>query len=215
MSGWLYKASKADYSSPLKHQKFLFFYEAMSKVAKDEYEFSGLKGYRHGPVFSAVWGDRAHEAESFLNTANDVYEKHPELIDANRAAVGLFVVQAFTTEELIRITHSMNIWSVKKARIEKALKGNSGKEQKIVLSESDFNEQDSLMVFKMAAAFPREYVDSVRIVNVGSTNYAFPKKDAEKLTPEQYDVLLQLDMEGELENPVYACIDDDGAITVD
>ena len=215
LSGWLYNESGADYASPFKHQKFLFFYEALAKVAGDEYEFSGLKGYKHGPVFSAVWGDRNYEAGAFLQRANEVYCSSPELIDFNRAAIGLFIVQAFTMEELIRITHAMNIWNSKKNEIEGYSESLFKGEHNIPLLESDFNEHDILMVSKMATAFTSEFVNSVKVIPVGSTNYVFGKQDAEKLTPEQYDVLFQLDMEGDLENPVCAYIDEDGAIVVD
>lgn len=215
LSGWLHKEASADYDSTFKHQKFLFFYEALSKVANDEYEFSGLKGYKLGPVFSAVWGDRNNEAEAFLMKAQEVYGKNPKLIDIKRAAVGLFIVQAFTMAELIRITHTMNIWNSKKAEIEKAHLVNDNKECDIQLLETDFSEQDASIVSNMATAFPYEFVDSVKVINVMEKNFVLPNQDAEKLTPEQYDILFQLCSESELENPVYAYIDEDGAIVVD
>ena len=182
-------------------------------MSGDEYEFSGLKGFRLGPVFSAVWGDRNHEADAFISGASEAYQKHPEYIDLDRAAIGLFIVQAFTAEELTRITHAMNIWNKKKSEIEKALAENPVEPQDIPLLESDFNEQDALMIKNMAVAFPSEFVNNVQVIAVGDTNFVFQKQ--ERLTPEQYDVLFQLDLEGELENPVYALIDEDGAIIID
>ena len=215
LSGWLHKTSITDYGNPLKLQKFLFFYESLSKVVRDEYDLSGLRGYRHGPVFSAVWDERNDEAESFLDKASHACQSHPELVNADRAAVGLFIIQAFTMEELIRITHSMHIWKAKKAEIEKALAGSPKAEQGVPLSEQDFSKHDSSMILRMASAYTCEFVNSVRVVSVGGTNFAFPVKDAGRLAPEHYDVLYQLDTGGELENPVYAYIDEDGAIVVD
>ncbi|MCL1896776.1 MAG: hypothetical protein FWG03_09535 [Clostridiales bacterium] len=215
LSGWLHKTSVTDYGNPLKHQKFLFFYESLSKVLHDEYDLTGLRGYKHGPVFSSVWDERNDQAGSFLDKASHAYQKHPELVNAGRAAVGLFVVQAFTTEELIRITHSMNIWKAKRDEIKKSLVPGRRQERGVPLTEEDFNRHDSSMMLRIAAAFTFEFVNSVRVINVGSANFAFPVKDAERLTPEQYDVLFQLDSDGDLENPVYAYIDVDGAIVVD
>ena len=215
LSGWLHKTSITDYGNPLKHQKFLFFYESLSKVVHDDYELSGLKGYKHGPVFSSVWEERNDESENFLDRAYHAFQKHPELVNAGRASVGLFIVQAFTTEELVRITHSMHIWKAKRNEIERAAASNPKAAPGVPLPEENFSKHDYSMMLRIAAAFTFEFVNSVRVVNVGSTNFAFPAKDAERLTPEQYDVLFQLDIGGELENPVYAYIDDDGAIAVD
>ena len=215
LSGWLYETSNSDYNSPFKHQKFLFFYEALAKVSGDEYEFSGLKGYKHGPVFSAVWGDRNHEADVFLNASCDVYRKQPNLVDAERAMTGLFIVQAFTMDELIRITHSMNIWNAKKDEIDQALADSPGKAHNIPLFEDDFSNNDSLMISKLATAFPFEFIKNAKVIAIERNNFIFTKEDAERLTPEQYDVLIQLYNDEDLENPVYAYIDEDGTIIVD
>ena len=39
LSGWLKENDYSSYVVPLKLQKFLFFYESASKVAKKEYDF--------------------------------------------------------------------------------------------------------------------------------------------------------------------------------
>ena len=57
LSGWLQENNTLSYFSPLRLQKFLFFYEAFSKADGDYSDFSHLKGYKRGPVFSQVWGD--------------------------------------------------------------------------------------------------------------------------------------------------------------
>ena len=44
LSGWLNENHRSSYSSSLKLQKFLFFYECFSKVDGEEHDFSNLKG---------------------------------------------------------------------------------------------------------------------------------------------------------------------------
>ena len=57
LSGWLKNNDNTSYETPLKLQKFLLFYEAFTKVSGETPDFSHLRGYKKGPVFSNVWGD--------------------------------------------------------------------------------------------------------------------------------------------------------------
>lgn len=56
LSGWLMEHHEIEYNTPLKLQKFLLFYEAFTKVSGETPDFSHLRGYKKGPVFSNVWG---------------------------------------------------------------------------------------------------------------------------------------------------------------
>lgn len=69
LSGWLRENNNKSYETPLKLQKFLLFYEAFTKVAGEEPDFSHLRGYNRGPVFSTVWGDYTKERSSFNKKA--------------------------------------------------------------------------------------------------------------------------------------------------
>ena len=71
LSGWLRKNNPREYDSPLKLQKFLLFYELLSKTAGEQADFDHLRGYKRGPVFSNVWGDYTKERISF----NEAVEK--------------------------------------------------------------------------------------------------------------------------------------------
>ena len=86
LSGWLKENDYSSYVVPLKLQKFLFFYESASKVAKKEYDFYKLRGYKNGPVFSQVWGDYTKERTLFDNEATKQYtENGSEIIDLTLA----------------------------------------------------------------------------------------------------------------------------------
>lgn len=59
LSGWLKENGSSEYNSPLKLQKFLFFYEMFSKIEGDEADFSSLKGYKKD-LFSVMSGEITH-----------------------------------------------------------------------------------------------------------------------------------------------------------
>jgi hypothetical protein len=208
LSGWLYENSVAEFENSLKLQKFLFFYEALSKVENDSTEFAGLKGYANGPVFSAVWGDYRYEQAAFQEAAVNEYHKHATEINNQRAKLSMFLVQIFNEKNLSAITHTMDVWKHKEPRI-------TAKEKNVSLSERDFSKADSKMMKEIALVFSEEFIDNSNVITVGKTNFIFSNDDARALTPMHYDVLMELDSLGELENPVYANIDSDGAIIID
>ena len=78
LSGWLKHNNEQEYNTPLKLQKFLFLYEAFSKVAGEVTDFSHLKGYQRGPVFSHVWGDYTKERIAFDLAAEQCYNYRKE-----------------------------------------------------------------------------------------------------------------------------------------
>ncbi len=57
--------------------KFLLFYEAFAKTFGEQPDFSHLRGYKKGPVFSNVWGDYTKERASF-----DVAENGLKLLNS-------------------------------------------------------------------------------------------------------------------------------------
>ena len=76
LSGWLMNNGFHEYNSPLKLQKFLLFYESFTKIEGEKADFSSLKGYKCGPVFSNVWEDYTKERASFDDAAKkNIYLK--------------------------------------------------------------------------------------------------------------------------------------------
>ena len=111
LSGWLQKHDAPAYCSPLRLQKYLFLYEAFSKVAQDHADFSRLKGYKRGPVFSPVWEDYtknrnisdivAHEIdEEMRSIINDCYNKTKKIIKENKDLLEL-IANTLLEEETI------------------------------------------------------------------------------------------------------------------
>lgn len=209
LSGWLRNTAYAEYCTSLKLQKFLFFYEAFSKVEGADSDFSGLKGWKRGPVFSAVWGDYTKEPCLFAEKAVEAYFSHNQLVNIERAAICKFIVSAFNQRELSDITHAMDIWGRKKSRIE------SGEHQ-VELDESDFTENDEGIIINLKSAFPIDFVRNSTIINIDAKSFIFHNHDSEKLTEAHYDALYQIVESGTCsENPIYVSLDDSGVMNID
>lgn len=100
LSGWLKCNREQEYNTPLKLQKFLLLYEAFSKVAGETPDFSHLKGYKRGPVFSHVWGDYTKERSAFDLAAEKCYKDGKADIDEIRAKKSAFIVAILSEKEL-------------------------------------------------------------------------------------------------------------------
>lgn len=117
LSGWLKEHGKRAYDSPLKLQKYLLLYEALSKVDGEQADFSNLRGYKRGPVFSRVFGDYTYERKAFDTEADKAYRSNSIQIDEERAALSSFIVGVLSEKELSDLTHKMNLWSAKKTAL--------------------------------------------------------------------------------------------------
>ena len=88
LSGWLSQANQTAYNVPLKLQKFLFLYEVFSKVDNDSVDFTFLRGYQRGPVFSSVWGDYTKERVAFDASAKEAYVNNADMINNKYTVIG-------------------------------------------------------------------------------------------------------------------------------
>lgn len=208
LSGWLQKNGEAEYGSPLKLQKFLFFYEAFSKAQNDKADFSSLKGYKRGPVFSNVWGDYTHERILFNNAASDTYSKLSDCVVIERAEKCHFLVRIMSEKELSRLTHKMNIWSIKKDRI-------MSDEYQVQLDEKDFNDKDYKLIEMLDEMYPTDLINNSEIINIDNHYFLFSKEDSLKLTEHHFDILSAVSENGKLHNPIYTEIDEKGCLVID
>lgn len=208
LSGWLKKNNEVDYNTPLKLQKFLLLYEAFSKTCGEEPDFSHLRGYKRGPVFSNVWGDYTKERVAFNQAAENSYKAQRDIINSSRAKKCAFVVGTMTEKELSDLTHQMNIWKSKEHRI---MNG----EYQVDLCERDFNSDDESMIKLLDKMFPLEIIENSTVINLDKNYFVFSNTDVPKLTEEHFDALLSLTEQEELHNPVYVEVDEEGGLLVD
>lgn len=208
LCGWLKKNHREEFSSALKMQKYLFFYELLSKMENGDAELRTLKGYKNGPVFSDVYGDRRYEEDIFESEVERVYELHPYLVDENRAEIAGFLVSIMTDDELSELTHRFNIWQSKSSRIKRG-------EDQVQLDEKDFDYNDQEILMTLKDAYPPEYINSVQIVKIGTKYFVIESEKLEKVSETHLDTLWQLAKSKDLENPVYIDFSESGALLVD
>lgn len=207
-SGWLKENYSKGFSSPLKLQKFLFFYEMLSKTDGDEADFSSLKGYENGPVFSDVYGDYFYRKSEFINGAEESYVENKEIINEKRAELARFLVNILNEEELSDLTHEFNIWNAKEDLIKRGIKH-------VSLDESDFTNEDEDLLKVLKEAYTPEFINSVDVLEYNGKSFIINKNDIEKISEDQLDVFIKLSYDDNIENPVYINIADDGVILVD
>ncbi len=208
LSGWLQKNDVSAYRSPLRLQKFLFLYEAFSKVDNDVSDFTRLKGYKRGPVFSSVWGDYTKDRIEFDNRSLEIYNAEQDNINDLRAQRADFIVSSLSENELSTLTHQFNIWNAKRQRI-------MAGEQQVELNENDFNESDYAITRTLKQIYPAEIVQNCGIIAMGEKFFVFSKKDIEFLTEQHFDTMASLSDHEDLHNPVYVEIDHEGRLCVD
>lgn len=208
LSGWFKENSEKSYSKSLKLQKFLLLYEAFAKTSGEKPDYSHLRGYKKGPVFSNVWEDYTKERTAFDTAAMKTYEAKKDSVNETRAKKCGFIVETMTEEELSELTHKMNLWNSKKARIM------SG-EYNVNLDEKDFNEDDKKMIQLLDSMYPIEMIENSIVVDLDKNYFVFSKEDSVKLTEEHFDTLMLLSERETLHNPVYVDIDSEGRLLID
>jgi hypothetical protein len=208
LSGWLKKYHEKEFLLPLKLQKFLFFYEALSKIENDVSEFKKLKGYINGPVFSDVYGDYTYERDDFYKEVKKVYNENAKSINTDRAKLAGFLVSILNDNELSKFTHEFNIWKAKEKDITPLMKN-------VSLNKKDFNKKDAELLGSMKNMYPTDYIDSVEVYEISGKSFILNKKDISKLNNESKYIFISLANESSLQNPVYISISDDGVVLVD
>ncbi len=208
ISGWLKQHQAQEFSSSLKLQKFLFFYEGLSKIENDYAEFRSLKGYINGPVFGDVYGDYTYEFNEFNVDVERSYQSRLDMVNDDRAKIAGFLVKIMNENELSEITHEFNIWKSQEHRIKRG-------EKNVILNEEDFNDSDRDLLLSLRNMYSIDYIDSVRVIQVCGKSFIINKDDIQKLTDEQKRVFITLANNDNLQNPVYVTVAEDGVILVD
>jgi hypothetical protein len=208
VSGWLKQHHTEDFTSALKLQKFLFFYEGLSKIENDLTEFRLLRGYINGPVFSDVYGDYTHEKDEFAYEAEKAYLHRPEVVNEERAKFAGFLVSIMNEHELSGLTHEFNIWRAQEKDIKRGVKN-------VPLREEDFNEADANLLLSLKKMYPISYIDSVEIIEISGKCFIIDKVDLPKFTEDTWSVFISLANEDSLQNPVYVSVSEEGVVMVD
>lgn len=208
LSGWLQENNASAYNSALKLQKFLFFYEVFSKNATGHADFSSLKGYKRGPVFSTVFGDYTHDSAEFALASKECYSEDPSFVNPLFAKKANFMIDILSEDELSELTHQYNIWNSKSERI---LSG----EQQVPLSESDFTAEDNTLTDTLFHMFSVDTIENSKVIHIGDNSFVYSTEDAHKITSSHMDTMFALSKKENLSNPVFVNIDEEGRLLID
>jgi len=207
LAGWLKAKDSQEFADPLKLQKFLLFYEIVSKIENVEYDLTKLKGYADGPVFSDVYGDYRYNSETFNQAIVITLAENEVMINDDIASFCLFLIQTQTREELSELTHELDLWKSKQDMIEWG-------EYQVSLHESSLSDTDVEFIKRLRGIYPKDYTDTHRIVKGDHKRFVFTIEDYENLTQTHYETLEKLDKLEQLLNPVHIEIDIDGGLLV-
>lgn len=208
LCGWLENNNKSEYCSPLKLQKFLLLYELFSKVDGEPADFNRLCGYKHGPVFSTVFGDYTHDRSEFDCAAQSNYSSNKSIINEDRAKRSAFIVESLSEDELSEISHKLNLWRSKYPEIRHGIR-------QVDLDEDDFNDDDMVIIKTLESMYPMSLVENSVIISVNTKNFVFDKNAVHRLSEQNVDTLGILSTYEDLMNPVYVSIDEEGRLIVD
>lgn len=207
LSGWFLIRNPRFSFSSLRLQKFLFFYEMMSKVEGEPFELDYLKAYPNGPVFSTVYGDFKYEGAIFQKRSMEAYSVGASEISMSRAQKAEFLVRILSEKELSDLTHGFDMWRIHETKIKAGF-------TRIPMMEADFTLHDKQYIENLLAMYPLDYINSVELFFHNNKCFVLPKGDMEKLTEQQEEVLYTLAYRDDLENPIFVEIDEDGAVLV-
>lgn len=183
--------------------KIFIFIWNVSICRKKDSDFTFLKAYKNGPVFSNFYGDityRKDEIQEYLNQKQDDFD-----IDENNARISQFIINTMTDSELSELTHQFNMWSTHKEEID------AGKKQ-IPMSKEDITDDDIVMLELLKSSEP-DY--GYEILRIGQKNFVFSKEDFVTLNEEHLELLDSLSTNEELLNPVYVEVESNGRLVID
>ena len=208
LSGWLKNKHNQIYKAPLRMQKFLFFYESFAKIDNDKADFSYLRGYIRGPVFSNVWGDYMRDRNEFDSNSELAFDRFGEGINGERAKKAAFLVSILTEDELSDLTHQLNIWKCKEKNIRAG-------EQQVSLHEEDFSRDDCVLINALKEMYSIDLIDNSVVFSFNDKNFVISRKDLPKISEHHADVLFSLAENEQLKNPVFVELEDNGEIIID
>lgn len=205
LSNWLFNNQIEEFSSSLKLQKFIFFYESFTKLEDEEANFSYLRAYANGPVFSDLYGDYTYRKEALVSHLEQM--EVPNFINEDRAKLSGFLVKIMNEKELSDLTHEFNAWKVKEPLI--------GAVSNVSMYEEDYIYSDLELLATLKEMYPIELINQMDIISIADKHFLVMKKDVALLNEEQKNILINLADDESIHNPVYVSVDEDGVLLVD
>lgn len=203
---WLNNRQDISSYSKLQLQKFLFFYEMFQFAESKEYDFSSLKAYKNGPVFSNFYGDITYREDEVLDSIkrfSDGLDSGD--IDEENALTSKFLIETLTDSELSSLSHEFNFWNTHNKEISENIK-------QIDMKERDITQEDIDLVQLIKISEP-EY--NYKIIKIANKRFVVSEEDFNKLSENHLELLDILSVDDNLLNPVYIKVDCEGRLLID
>jgi len=191
--------------TPLKIQKFLFFYEMFCKVNHESYDISYLKAYPNGPVFSNTYGDLKYNQYEFTNTINLI--DNFDNINNKIADAALLLVNTFTDTEISGLTHQFDLWKSKEDKIKNGRKNISIYDKDITKSDEN---KFSILFGEYSELAKKEF----KVFSILEKIFIIDPADFDMLSKGHNEVIETLSQDPNLDNPVYLELED-GVLLID
>lgn len=205
LSAWFLEKNNSQFFSQLKLQKFLFLYEMFSKIEKGTADFSSLKAYKNGPVYSDVYGDFTYRQESFIAVLQNLDVRND--VEEYLADYANFIVSILNEDELSDLTHELNMWKVHRSNIHRGI-------LHIPMYETDIDFSDHSFVTELFHMYQDINLNEVEVLTINQTNFVLEKNLNQQLTEEQRLALFTI-ADQELNNPVFVSLGEDGVLEID
>ena len=206
LSAWFIgKKNYSPFFSRLKLQKFLFLYEMFSKTEFGTADFSSLKAYRNGPVFSDVFGDFTYRREEFIPMLSTI--SYDDEVNEDLAEYANFIVSILNEEELSDLTHELDMWKVHEEHLNLGLKH-------LTMSEGDISNDDYDIIANLRAMYSHLNIQSLEVITINKTNFVLEKRLKASLTQEQQNALVEIADHLE-NNPVFVHLNEEGVLEID
>lgn len=206
LCGWLLKKDFEQFDKHLKLQKFLFFYESFRKLDTNEGDFSSLKAYKNGPVYSDVYGDYTHRKSILVNELKS--NNNHDSVDEDLAERTYLLISLLNQTELSELTHELNVWNIHQEKIERNVKH-------IEIQETDFTKKDFDLLENLKGMFDISKFQNSTIYSSEDVNYVFEKGVFAQLSKVQIETLDEIANTETLYNPVFVTLDEEGVMEID
>lgn len=222
LMAWLFYNNSKSFSSSLRLQKFMFFYEMFQEnEVSGKGNFRSLKAYKNGPVFSIAYGDYTYRIDELVNRIKETkdtlsnycseivdHTKNKLILNLPNARLANFITSIMTESELSEFTHNFTAWKEREDEVRRGIRD-------IPIENVHLSEEDKYILDSLKEMYPQELIERYNSIEVGSKYFLISKDQMSQISKEQETALLTLSEDDSLHNPVFVEINEEGVLEID
>lgn len=219
---WLFYNNSKSFSSSLRLQKFMFFYEMFQEnEVSGKGDFRSLKAYKNGPVFSIAYGDYTYRIDELVSRIKEtkdtlidycsemvVHTQSKLILNLPNVRLANFITSIMTESELSEFTHNFTAWKEREVEVMSGIKN-------ISIENVQLSEQDKYILDSLKEMYTPELIERYNSIEVGNKYFLISKDQMSQISKEQETALLTLSENDSLHNPVFVEINEEGVLEID